>query len=157
MTEDTTSATTEQGLPQTPAARRAASRRAKAQKTREWRMERKAAGWPEARKVDAALAEGITFCLQPAFAITDGAEVHISMERLFRVAALSLTADGYDRDLVQEAIRERLAPRPKHDQLGSVPSLHMHMPDYRPLDRRGGLKWSVKDLIAMRAAAVPRA
>ena len=143
-------------LPAPPAARRAAIKREKARQTREWRQERREAGWPETRQVDGALAEAISFSLQPDYSISDGSEIHVSIERIFRVAVLALMRDGAARDLAQHAIRDRLAPRDAHWRPGNVPSLVGHRDDYLPYERRGGREWEEIDRAAMKAAATPR-
>ncbi|QYO75626.1 hypothetical protein [Devosia salina] len=141
-------------LPMTRPARIAASRRRKAEKTREWRAMRSAIGWPEARKVDAAISEATSFCLRPEYAMHDGEGVYISVTRLFRVAVLVLMRDGADREMSQAAVRERLHP-PARFETGAVPSIQMRDEGYSPPPRRKDLTWDEKDIAVMKAAATP--
>lgn len=153
MTTETNSAT-KPDLPMTRPARIAAARRKKAAQTREWRAIRSAIGWPEARQVDAAISEATSFCMRPEYAMHDGESLCISVTRLFRVAVLILMRAGADRDMSQEAVRERLHPSPRF-QKGSVPSIQMREEGYTPPPRRKDLQWDEIDLRAMKAAAMP--
>ena len=141
-------------LPMTRPARLAAARRKKAAQTREWRAMRAAIGWPEARKVDAAVVEAVSFCTRPEFAMHDGQGVCISLPRIFRVAVLILLRDGADREMAQQAVRERLQPSPRFE-MGAVPSVQMRDEGYTPPPRRKDLNWDEKDLVVMKAAATP--
>jgi hypothetical protein len=153
MTTETNSAT-KPDLPMTRLARIAAARRRKAEKTREWRAMRNALGWPEARNVDAAISEAVSFCTRPEFAMHDGKGVCISLPRIFRVAVLILMRDGADRSMAQEAVRERLHP-PARFETGAIPSIQMCEDGYTPPPRRKDLTWDQKDLVVMKAAATP--
>lgn len=153
MTTETNSAM-KSNLPMTRPARLAAARRRKAEQTREWRAMRNAVGWPEARQVDAAISEAVSFCTRPEFAMHDGQGVCVSLPRIFRVAVLILMRAGADREMSQEAVRERLHPSPRF-QTGAVPSIQMADDGYTPPPRRKDLTWDEIDLRAMKAAATP--
>ncbi|GLQ53611.1 hypothetical protein GCM10010862_08700 [Devosia nitrariae] len=152
MTESTDSV----DLPIAPAKQRAARRRAAADATAKWRGIRRAVGMPEAAHVDRAITEAMSFCLQPVYAQHDGTGVFVSLERTFRTAVLILMRNGADRELAQQAVRNRLAPRPHHSELHHVPSLVMHVDGFEPLARRGDIPWSEVDKRAMAAASRPR-
>lgn len=152
MTTETNSAT-RPDLPMTRPARLAAARRKKATQTREWRATRIAMGWPESRQVDAAISEALSFCTRPEFRLRDDfGETWLSLDRIFRVAILVLMRDGADRDLSQDAVRERLHPPSRH-QAGAVPSIQMREEGYTPPPRRKDADWDEIDLRAMKAAA----
>lgn len=153
MTTETDSAM-RASLPMTRPARIAAARRKKAAQTREWRAMRNAIGWPEARKVDAAISEAVSFCTRPEFGLHDGEGVCISLPRIFRVAVLVLMRDGADREMSQAAVRERLHP-PARFETGAVPSIQMRDEGYTPPPRRKDLTWDEKDIAVMKAAATP--
>lgn len=91
---------------------------------------------------------------QPEYAMHDGDGVCINMTRLFRAAVLILMRDGADREMAQEAVRERLHPSPRFE-MGALPSVQMRDEGYTPPPRRKDLVWDEKDLVVMKAAATP--
>jgi hypothetical protein len=117
---------------------------------------RQAVGMPEAHVVDRALSEAMSFCLQPVYAGHDGNSVQLSLDRIYRVAVLVLMRLGADRDLAQQAIRQRLSPRASHSRPTTVPNFSMHEPGWRPPPcRKGDIEWTERDLAAMKAASRP--
>lgn len=117
---------------------------------------RNALGYPEARQVDAAISEAMSFCLRPEFVLTEnGKKTWLSLDRIFRVTVLILMKDGADRTMAKDAVFERLKVPDRHDQHRSIPSSKMSDDDFKPPLRRKDLEWDEIDIRAMKAAARP--
>lgn len=111
-------------VPEPAVARAAKARRDTAARTRKWRRNRAAAGVPEARDVDRAISEAVSFNLQRVVLSTlSGEGPSVQVSDIFRVAVIALVRDGADREEAKRAVRARLEPRSEHEHPGYAPSL----------------------------------
>lgn len=108
--------------PRSRAERNAEQRRKAAARSRAWRERKKAAGAPEARDIDAALAEAVAF-----YVAKDGVNNAISPLSLAAMARFVLERDGFDPVVAGAAVAARTARREEHDD-------PHHMPSLRPRD-----------------------
>src|SRR5690554_5060945 len=99
---------------------RAAKRAMAAGRTRKWRKGRVEAGVPEARDVDRAISESITFIL--SVVMESGGPPQVEAGALFRIAVIILVREGYDREQAKKAIHARLDIRDEHKSSTYVPS-----------------------------------
>ncbi|MVS98891.1 hypothetical protein [Devosia marina] len=104
--------------PRSRAERNAEQRRKAATRSRAWRERRKAAGAPEARDIDAALAEAVSF-----YVARDGVNIAISPLALAAMARFVLERDGFDPVVAAAAVAARTARRAEHDDPHHMPSL----------------------------------
>lgn len=111
-------------VPEPAVAKAAKTRRDTAARTRRWRRSRAAAGVPEARDVDRAISEAVSFSLQRVVLSTlDGEAPSLAVADIFRVAVICLVRDGADREEAKRAVRSRLEPRTEHAHPGYAPSI----------------------------------
>ncbi|MAN77648.1 MAG: hypothetical protein CML24_10750 [Rhizobiales bacterium] len=118
------STATNTSVPDAVVSQRAAQRRATAARTRKWRRSRAAAGVPEARDVDRAISEAVSFQLQRVVLSTLNADgPTLAVADIFRIAVIALVRDGANREEAKKAVRSRFEPRPEHKHPGYAPSI----------------------------------
>ena len=88
----------------------------------------KVAGVPDARAVDAALSEALSFHVAK-----EGVGVNIALVALMRTARLVLEREGYAPGVAAQAVASRLSHRPEHLDPRHIPTLRPGPPDrFRP-------------------------
>lgn len=104
--------------PRSRAERNAEQKRKAAARSRAWRERQKAAGAPEARDIDAALAEAVAF-----YVARDGVNTAIPPLALAAMARFVLERQGFDPVVAGAAVAVRTARRAEHDDPHHMPSL----------------------------------
>lgn len=87
-------------------------------RSRTWHDQRRAAGRPEPRNADAAIAEAAAFCLS----VPRTTAPSIDVLALIDTATLILQRQGYARAASRNLVIDRLRPRPEHRDMFSVPN-----------------------------------
>lgn len=136
---------------ETHAAKRARQRREQAQRTRAWRTARRERRIPEARAIDAAVAEAVAFAIRRnSKKIAAGAQIAIPLADIVNVAAIALRRDGYAFAESRRRLVERLDPGTKFDGFGSVPSIASHAGPVDLIAPRGAEAWTAAEIEVIR-------
>lgn len=109
------------------AERNAEQKRKAAARSRAWRQRKKAAASPQARDIDAALAESVAF-----YVGRDGVNIGIEPLALAAMARFILERQGFDPTVAISAVAARTARRDEHDDPHHMPSLCIEPERLRP-------------------------
>lgn len=109
------------------AERNAEQKRRAAARSRAWRQRKKAAASPQARDIDAAIAETVAF-----YVARDGVNIGIEPLALAAMARFILERNGYEPNLAATAVAARTARRDEHNDPHHMPALCMEPKRLRP-------------------------
>ncbi|HEY8356985.1 MAG TPA: hypothetical protein VIL30_05945 [Ramlibacter sp.] len=127
----------------TPAARRAARKRASAERARRHREKIAQEGLPTARDIDLALSEALAFVSRRAV-VVNGRPL-IDLGDVISTAGLILKRGGKKKGGSLAAVRDRIAHRSDHERPIWVPSTNPKQPTLL-LPPEGGGQWTDQDI-----------
>jgi hypothetical protein len=109
------------------AERNAEQKRKAAARSRAWRQRKKAAASPEARDIDAAIAEAVAF-----YVARDGVNIGIEPLALAAMTRFILEREGFEPSVTATAVAARTARRVEHNDPHYMPSLCIEPERLRP-------------------------
>lgn len=128
---------------------RVRQRRAAVARSRDWHDQRRAAGRPEPRNADAAIAEAAAFVLSvPRTTVPS-----IDVLALIDTATLMLQRDGFARVASRNLVIDRLRPRREHRDVFAVPNSTGLVNEnlVRQPSGRSGRAWELRDFESLRS------
>ncbi|HEY8578196.1 MAG TPA: hypothetical protein VIL88_17860 [Devosia sp.] len=138
-----------------PAAIAERARQAAAERARRYRAAKREEGKPDAKSVDAALSEAVSFL--SSVAVPDN--LTLSIAEVHRTAVIILVRDGARRSYARQAVSARMKPRTMHDDTTTLPSRRL-TPTTRIIEPPVGSTWKdteigfVRSLLARWRAVV---